>query len=258
MKNNFYNKPFVWAYFILSLLLVVCGATSHAQTDTLRVLFVGNSYTFYGNMPHLIAQMAHAQKRPLIVKSSVKGGASFEDHWKGNRKLLTRQIIDKQRFDIVVLQEQSTRPITDPDSTLKYAKLLGEFIKQHGATPYFYLTWAREDAPIQQTKLTETYQKAAQQVSGKIVPIGIAWSIAREKYPNWKLYLEDLSHPTQLGAYLTAFVMYNYLTNTEPTYQGGYGTEDQNGEFVWLMTNNKTHFEGCQEILNLTKQRYQP
>lgn len=244
---------------ISTLFWVFCTVICHAQTDTLRVLFVGNSYTFYGNMPHLVAQMAKAQKRPLIVKSSVKGGASFEDHWKGNRKLITRQIIEKQRFDIVVLQEQSTRPITDPDSTLKYAKLLGEFIKQHGgATPYFYLTWAKENAPDQQAKLTDTYQKAAQQTGGKIIPIGIAWGIAREKYPHWKLYLEDLSHPTQLGAHLTAFVMYNYLTNTEPTYQGGYGTEDSKGEFVWLMTNEKTHFEGCQEILKLTKQRYQP
>lgn len=69
------------------LLLFVPFFTQARDTDSLRVLWVGNSYTYYNDMPSTVRQIAATQKVKLSCTRFLKGGERLSGHLK-NQKLL--------------------------------------------------------------------------------------------------------------------------------------------------------------------------
>ena len=91
----------VFTVFFLSL------AGVNAQQKELKVLFVGNSYTYGYNLAHIVSIISQETSTLLITRKSVIGGASLSEHWNGGRGLETKQIIAEGEFDVVVLQDFS-------------------------------------------------------------------------------------------------------------------------------------------------------
>lgn len=114
-----------------------------------RVLFVGNSYTYFNNLPEMLERLStSAGAGPRIeARMVVAGGATLERHWRLEQALLAIRIGD---WDYVVLQEQSTlgpSPLVDglprirsPDDFFKYARMFDEAVRQAGAQTVFYST----------------------------------------------------------------------------------------------------------------------
>jgi len=223
---------------ILSFLicLTVRAGFSHGNPDTLRVLFVGNSYTFVSNIPHLVSLISDSTNIKLITSKSTIGGARLSEHWKGERGLKTKELIQDGHFDIVVLQEQSMGTIQQPDSFLIYSRKFSEFIRKNGGEPFFYSTWSREKVPQHQEIISNIYKQAAEENHAGLVPVGDAWALARKYRPNIELYIQDGSHPSTLGAFLAACVFVKTFTNEIPSnLPNGYSVLDENGESILLM-----------------------
>ena len=71
---------------VVFLVLVVFASTASAQTskpsDELHVLFIGNSFTQYHDMPKMTAALAEAGKqRTLRQEQITPGGCTLEKHW---------------------------------------------------------------------------------------------------------------------------------------------------------------------------------
>lgn len=81
------------------------------EKDSLRILFVGNSYTFVSNMPHLVSLISDSTNVKLVTSKSTAGGASLSDHWNGEKGLKTKESISNGKYDIVVLQGHSMETI---------------------------------------------------------------------------------------------------------------------------------------------------
>src|SRR4029077_21150520 len=73
----------------------------------LNVLFVGNSFTARNDLPGLVAALAAAAGKPFRHQLVQAGGASLRAHWNAGH---AARLIERGRFDVVVLQEQSTLP----------------------------------------------------------------------------------------------------------------------------------------------------
>lgn len=213
-------KKTIYSFFLATCFLFI-GINSNAQTqlqkDTLRVLFVGNSYTYYEDMPKMVATISNNTKTKLVTEMSTLGGARLRQHWLNLRTLKTKQRIKEGKFDIVVLQGHSMVAIKKPDSLRKYSKLFSDFIRKSGAKPYFYLTWARGYAPKQQEQITKVYTEIADSNDAVLVPVGEAWASVRKSRPNIELYDPDESHPSRLGAYLTAHMFVVSILNEVPS-----------------------------------------
>jgi len=83
-----------------------------------RILFIGNSYTTRNNLPRLVAGLAADAEasREVQVETIFAGGASLRRHWNAG---VAQRTLATRRFDVVVLQEQSTLPIvTDDDAVV--------------------------------------------------------------------------------------------------------------------------------------------
>ena len=212
------------AFYLISIFLFSSiNFFGQTKKDTLKILFVGNSYTYYEQMPKMVAHISKNTKTKLITQMSAPGGARLREHWLGLRGMKTKELIKKGNYDIVVLQGQSMAALRRPDTLRKYAKLLSSFIKEHHAKPYFYGTWARERTPELQKKITKVYEEIAHSNKSRLVFVGEAWAYAKKLRPNIRLHTQDGSHPNKLGAYLTATVFAATILKEVPKNVGSEG-----------------------------------
>lgn len=184
--------------------------------DTLKVLFVGNSYVYMSDIPALTSRISGGTNTYILTSSSTAGGAGLSNHWNGDGGLKTKQMISNEAFDYVILQERSMGTIQRPEEFHQYVKLFSKYCRKKGAEPMLYQTWARQYAPNTQTQISDTYKKAALDNSVILAPIGDTWWMVREKNPKVNLFLADGSHQSALGAFLVACTMVKVLTGELP------------------------------------------
>jgi hypothetical protein len=177
----------------------------------IRVLFIGNSYTFYnGGVDAVFQAMAKSRGKNVEAVAVTSGGKTLEWHWENGD---ARSAIERGGWDYVVLQEFSTRPIDDPELMFTYARRFDQEIKRVGAKTVFYLTWARFNQPENQIVLNRAYDKIARELNATVARVGPAWERVLEDTPRIKLHMEDRSHPTPAGTYLAAAVFYATILN---------------------------------------------
>ena len=236
-------------HLIIGLLFL--PAFTNAQQKELKVLFVGNSYTYGYNLPHIVSIISQETSTKLITRKSVLPGASLREHWNGGRRLETKKIIAEGEFDIVVLQDFSMAAIHTPDSLLKYVKLFTEYNKGFEAKTYLFNTWAREKVPQYQAEIDEIYGQSARENGVLRVPVGASWELAQDLRPMVDLYTSDGSHPNELGTMLSASVFVRVITGELPEILPTlYRIEDASGETVRLMNHNPEDAEFCRRIAN--------
>ena len=222
---------------------------TQVKRDTLSILFVGNSYTFTSNMPHLVSLISDSTNVKLITSKSTVGGATLSDHWNGKKGLKTKELIRKGGYDIVILQEHSMGTIENQNKFFNYSKKLCELVKASGAKPYFYVTWGRQKVPQYQEIITKVYQQAAQENDCNLVMVGEAWKLARTLRPDMELFMPDGSHPSNLGAFLTACVFATTFSAEVPKQlPDWYFITDSNGEKVILLWENSLDITFCVNI----------
>ena len=210
-------EEFIMVMKTLCLFLALAWSTfGISQSDSLHVLLIGNSYTYFWNLPRQLNAMAAAQHDPLQFTQSTRGGVNLGQHWRGERALQSKEKIQSGRFNRVILQDHSMRAFIEPDSLIKYGQLFGDLIHASNAQAYVYLTWGRRDNPLMQERNNEAYQKLAQKIKARIIPVGPAWVLSRKLRPDLDLYDPDGSHPSTIGSYLTACVIYSVITGQSP------------------------------------------
>ena len=219
MKNKYF------LFLLFGALLV------NAQT-TKKVLFLGNSYTQYNNLPSLVAQSATSTNDVLIHDSNLIGGYSLQQH-ATNQTSLTK--INGNQWDYVVLQDQSQRPAFPinyvNNNVFPYAIQLTNLIKQNYAcsVPLFYTTWGRKNGDSQicqngqctyevmDNLLQQRYQTMAETNKGVISPVSQVWRYIRENHPTIELYDSDNSHPSLAGSMAAAYTFYTVIYRKDPT-----------------------------------------
>ncbi len=194
------------------------------KPEALRILFVGNSYTYYNNLPGLLEYFAKKSPAEMVLKTKmvVKGGANLKLHWDMGKAL---KAIRSNKYTHVVLQEQSRLGGTyengilrvgDPEIFFDCARRFDAEIKKAGAKTVFFLTWARRDFPRNQSKLNAAYTTIAKKLKATVVPVGPVWQMVSKKKPEISLYDPDGSHPSPAGTYLIGCVFYGSLLGRSP------------------------------------------
>jgi hypothetical protein len=182
--------------------------------DELRVLFIGNSFTYTNDLPAIVAALAEAtrQKR-FVYKSIAFADFSLEDHW---RQGDARKAIAKERWDFVVMQQGPSALPESRTLLLEYARRFDAEIRKAGAKPAMYMVWPSYPRFSDFDRVCESYRLAAEEIKGALFPAGEAWRAAWRRDAKLKLYSSDGLHPSQAGAYVTALVIYEQLYGQSP------------------------------------------
>ncbi|NKB72028.1 MAG: hypothetical protein GKR89_33540 [Candidatus Latescibacteria bacterium] len=178
------------------------------MVDTVRVLFIGNSFTARNDLPGLVSQLVAAgDKGQLETELISAGGASLRLHL---NKGEAQQRLHTGFWDYAVLQEQSTLPVKNPIRTAENIRDFNAAIKASGTQTVLYMTWARQDAPQTQDELARVYSETGREIGATVAPVGLAWQRCLEK-TDIALHDKDKSHPNLAGSYLAACVFYATL-----------------------------------------------
>jgi len=243
-------KLFKYTVFLFLVVFTSCFCFAQKKQDTLNILFVGNSYTYVSNIPHLVSLISDSTQTKLKTAKSTSPGVRLSEHWRGEKGLKTKELIKNGNFDIVVLQEHHRGTLQQPDSFLIYAKKFSDYIRVNGAQPYFYSTWAREKEPQFQKTITDLYDQAAKENDAGIVLVGEAWARAQKYSPEIKLYQSDGSHQSPIGAFLSACMFVKALAKELPEQLRVEYVMDTHGESIWLMYIYPPDLTLCQKVVN--------
>ncbi len=236
---------FFCLYFLVLLVIDLHGQDDSSQ----RILFVGNSYTYFWNLPQHVSSMAESQGMALVTTQSTAGGSHWGHHWRGERELETIRVLREGDYDAVVLQNHSMSTINRADSMMIFGKKLAEIIDSVGAKIFIYETWAREWDPYMLNSITVKYEELANEINAEVIPVGRTWKRALELRPGLPLYDDDGSHPSPLGTYLTACVFYTFLTSEDPVgLPNRLITKDGNGEKTYINIQSQQNAIFCQKV----------
>jgi len=199
--------------------LGACAASSGAaaqqqgRASPLRVLFIGNSLTAANDLPGMVRALVDSAKAgPIEVGVVAYPNFGLEDHWTTGE---ARPAIVQGHWDFVVLQQGPSATEGRP-SLLEYGKRFAVEIRAHGATPAFHMVWPARARSFDFDGVSRSYQMAAEQVDGVLLPAGDAWRAAWESDSSLALYGPDGFHPSPAGTYLAALVVYAGLTDRSP------------------------------------------
>ena len=126
-----------------------------------------------------------------------------------------RSRINEGDFDFVVLQQGPSATEGRP-SLLEYSQLFANEIVAAGGRPALYMVWPSQARFFDFDGVSDSYQTAAAQVGGVLFPAGEAWRAAWAQDPALELYGADGFHPSEMGTYLAALVMFAQLAATDP------------------------------------------
>jgi hypothetical protein len=214
------------AHFPLAVLLLAmslgCGVGSTGAGDLdggedlgegTRVLFIGNSYLYFADIPGIVQALADSARGEKLAVATVAGpDLALVDHWKDGGAV--RRIRAGGWKWVVLQQGPSSTEINRDSLRLTTGWFAGE-IRNVGAVPALFSAWPsdarRQDFP----RAIESYQLAAQDVSGLFLPVAPAWLQAWSRDGTLGLYSDGL-HPSAAGAYLAALVIYGRLLRASP------------------------------------------
>ncbi len=237
---------------IVTYLLIFSCSFAFAQ-EKQKILFVGNSFTFYWNLPSVIEKMAEEKGLDWDVSQSTESGATLEDHWEGNKNLKTRSLIG-EKFDVIIFQEHSTYPLKAIEKTTKYFNLLKQ-ITHKEASIYFYSTWVypKIETPNREANTQNPIEQKleiAQLVKPQnLLLVGKAFDLFNQRYPEHNLLSDDLKHPSPNGTYLAACVIFSTLSNkSSKGLSRRYLGKDENGKKIFYVIVEKNVAKKAQEI----------
>lgn len=189
------------------------GSGPSAGTPSLRILFIGNSLTYYNDLPGTLASVARTGGDTLGVESVTGPGYALIDHLDG--KTTAVAAVKRGGWDVVVLQQGPSTLAVNRDSLVLWTGMFDSIIHPTGARTALYMVWPAGASAQGTEAVRQSYQMAAQSVGGLFLPAGMAVRLALQSDGTLPLLGSDDFHPSPLGTYLVAITMYEKLTGKD-------------------------------------------
>lgn len=216
------------------------SSISENDTDTVKILFVGNSFTRYRkggencSVPKQLKELAKITGKKIKADCVTNGGAKLLYYTGRSAKYKTyyQQLVTKlleENWDYVVLQDQSVMPAFSADTEMASAiaslqKLTGKLCPQ--AKLLLYMTHAyefagdAEYAPLHtgelQQRVGAAYLHIGSEYGIDVVPVGMQFRRATKLYPDQKFLSGDGKHPSKLGYFVAACCFYQKIFGDLP------------------------------------------
>lgn len=232
------------SYLKLILFFALLSTLIKGQNDTTRILFIGNSFTYFNNMPQMVKAFADSAGFPTIIGMHAPGGISVGDTSQGNMAHMNNpllfQLIRSRKWDFAVIQDNQGRFVRDSATFPGHSKVVQghlnimDSVKANNscAKIVLFAGWAFKNGspPFGNTgiemikRILVNYCVLNDTMKEVIAPIGEAWIKSHSQIPAVNLWDSDDAHPSYAGSYLTASVIFStiFSTNCLPLmYSGG-------------------------------------
>ncbi len=224
------KKVFTIFAFILAL--------SCKAQDTIKVLFIGNSFTYVENMPYLFRNIADSAGYKVKVQMYAPGGVSVGDISQGTQAHMNNPVvydnIRSDKWDYVVLQDNQGRFVLNygqfSSTSLViqgHKQIMDSVIKNNPCAKMIWFEgWGLKNGmpPYGNTgiemieRIAANYHFMNDSLHQIIAPIGGAWKKLIITNPAIDPWSADEAHQSLAGSFLTANVIYSTIFRDNPIY----------------------------------------
>lgn len=184
----------------------------------MRLLFVGNSFTYYhGGLENHVRRLAASVNPPVFVEAErvTKGGATLQVMW---NLAGVRERIREGRFDRVILQDDLPE-YSGHDLTLfgEHVRRFDAEVRGAGAQTVLFMAWPYQRLGwIGLEEIEREHRKVAGALRLPVAAVGTAFLRAQQERPALAMLGRDREHETIHGTYLAACVFHGVLFGRSP------------------------------------------
>ena len=183
-----------------------------------RLLFVGNSFTYYnGGLENHVRQLAESANPPhrITADRATKSGATL--------KILheLKWVHDQIRtggYDLVILQEDI--PELTEHSVAPFWEQARQFdreIREIGGRTVLFMAWSYERLNwVTQEQIAKAHREIGKELGVPVAPVGLAFQRAMKERPALAMLGRDKEHESIHGTYLAASVIYATVFGQSP------------------------------------------
>ena len=206
----------------------VVEETNYDLSTEYKVLFVGNSHTFYNELWAVFAEICRQHSILVTVDQVTSGGyylSQFADLNNSYGRILDEKL-KTNSYDIVILQEHTFGSAINPAGFFTAVRVLHKKIIATGAQDVLYMPTQRRDGDadavregLDQDSLTQkalaNHDAIGEELSIPVSHCGVASFDVIKNHNEIPIQISD-SHPTPAGTYLMALVHFATIFGVSP------------------------------------------
>lgn len=201
---------------LLALLLCTSCSAPHPRQQLDRVLFVGNSQLYVGNVPAVAAALASANGHAFHSDMIVKGGATLAERVADGS---VEQALAGRAYTMLVLQERGGDLMCSfgPDSCIqsrRAIRTLARLARKNGTAVVLLGTY--QTLPSASRRLVEAESSAAAAAGIPYIEVSENLQDLRSAEPGLTWFYIDGMHPGKDLVLLDAILLYRHLTGSDP------------------------------------------
>ena len=178
------------------------------------VLFIGNSLTYFNDLPGMVRALVDSSGAgPVEIHSVTAPNYSLGDHLENGSAL---RLIEQYRPALVVLQQGPSSLAESRADLIASTQRFDSLARGVGGRAGLYGVWPSRERFAVFAEVSESYRLAAERVGGVYLPAGEAWQAAWRRDGKLALYSDDEFHPSVQGTYTAALVIYQRITGRSP------------------------------------------
>lgn len=177
----------------------------------MNILFLGNSHTYFHDMPELVARFAEKTcgEKPKVTMLAY----SYRDlDWHSKEYFALRFNLMYGNYDYCIIQ-QAAHPYPPIEKTLATGGKIIDLCHRCNVKPIIYMPWAEKRFPENQQKMIDTCEKLAEDHQALLAPIGRYWKKIFTEHKEIELFHTDGEHAGPYGIFLIAATICKLIYN---------------------------------------------
>ena len=173
----------------------------------MRTLFIGNSHTYFNDMPKMFKDICHEHGIAMQVTMLTKGGEGLDYHADNQQ---TRFNILYGDYDYIILQHVA-HPMGELSVMEEAADKIMSWINKTESKACYFMTWTENDNESFQSEMAGRYRYLADKHNCLLAPVGEKWWEYIHSHPEADLYAEDGRHASEKGSRFVAETIFESL-----------------------------------------------
>ena len=173
----------------------------------MNLLFIGNSHTYYNDMPATVGELLIATGEKCHVTMLAHGGKSLQHHAIDPAVLFN---IRHGKYDAIIAQENVAH--FRRDTFFAGANSIRELAERAGARLFLYMPPLPQENEKALAAMSEAYLEYKEQYGVGIAPVGEAFARLGAHSACPALFRADGVHATPFGSFLMALTIFYAVT----------------------------------------------